>query len=109
MTGFSPFHEARCAIDSIVRSDSPVTVSPEHVTRLAPCISGSRACSVTLMRNSLSDADLFRLLWIEVALRDPKPRPEIVRRILGRIHTRERRRVMAVCLRDGIGEEALLG
>ena len=61
------------------------------------------------MRNSLSDADLLRLLWIEVALRDPKPRPEIVRRILGRIHTRERRRVMAVCLRDGIGEEALLG
>lgn len=105
MTGLLPIEQARCSITSIVRGDR-IQTTQEQVNRLAPKIAHSRATATTLARNSISDEDLLRLLWIEVALRDPKPRPEIVRRLLGRVHTRERNRVMSACLTEE-GETAI--
>lgn len=91
------FSEARCSLNELL-VNTDVTVTEEQVAQLAPLIANSNLTARTLARNDISDEDLTRLLWIEVSLRNPKARPEIVRRLIGRIHTRQRRRVMSVVL-----------
>ena len=95
MIGFLPIEQARYSLSDIAPREK-LAVTWEQVKALAPKIQNSRAAIVTMARNSISDDDLLRLLWIELALREPAPRREIVARILGRIHTRERMRIVGL-------------
>jgi hypothetical protein len=90
-----PFEEARVTINELFIG-TDVTVTPEDVERLAPLVASSNVISDVLREDDISYEDLIRLIWIEKALRDPAPREEIVRRILGRIHTRQRHRIVSM-------------
>lgn len=95
MTGFLPITSGRLPIYNIF--DSGIDINVEQVRALLPNVSCDRACARTLARPNLKDDDLIRMLWIEVSLHDPKPRSTIVRRITGKMNTRNTAKILALC------------
>lgn len=101
MTKLNSINNARCTINSLfVVAD--LTVTGDDTARLAPYLSNSNAVARALKDDAIAFEDLQRMLWMEVALREPGPRLEIAQRILGRIHTRQRSRVRSIINMDAL-------
>lgn len=98
MTDKVSFEHPRVALAAVCGGLSDLTVSQEDVTRLAPHLGCTRSLCAFLVEGTVSTEDLWRMTWIELGLR-VKPRSFIVRRLQGRLHTRERKR-MACLLKE---------
>lgn len=71
-------------------------VSRRDVNRLAPHLAGSGKLNELLVLDTVGNTDLRRMLVME-ANRKGGPRYVIIRKLLARILSRERERVITVC------------
>lgn len=62
--------------------------------RLAPHLISTRRLNEVLVMDSVSDEDLRRMVLIEA--KRSMPRPTVVRKLLGRIHARQRKEILAL-------------
>lgn len=60
--------------------------------RLEPHMAYLGKLNELLVMDTVGATDLRRMIWIEV--NKPAPRPTIIRKLLGRVATRERQRVL---------------
>lgn len=72
------------------------TVRPRDVKRLEPHLSSSGKLNELLVLDSVTTEDLQRMLLIECNAGRPRPRYVIVRKLVARILSRERDRLVAM-------------
>jgi hypothetical protein len=92
MTEPITFEHPRVTLAAVCGGLNDPTVDRDDVKRLAPHLSCTRSLCTFLAENTVSTEDLWRMMWMELGLRDV-PRPSMVRRLQGRLHTRERNRM----------------
>ena len=79
---------------SLFPPTTPVTLSKRDERRLSTHMISTRRLNEILVMDSISTDDLKRMVIIEA--QRPHPRTIIVRKLVGRIHSRERQRILDV-------------
>lgn len=84
----------------LFRPTQPPSFRTADVRRLSPHLRSSGALCQVLKEDTISTDDLRRMLFMEVnpAPGDPRPRPVIVRKLVGRILSRERTRMVKLVI-----------
>jgi hypothetical protein len=71
-----------------------ITLTREDTSRLKKHLVGWNHLNELLLLGSLTDQDLRKLIALEAM--SPKPRPEIIRRLLARVKSNERDHILTV-------------